>query len=464
MGTSSNKIPNRTQLLIKSEKLRKSIENFKKDNLNELSELDNIILKSKIKSDGCSIITNLLELKNYEENQFEFALAFVWELELSDKQYVSSIELIDNWGNLEIDTKKLLINRVKENSHSFKYLESLFYLNNLELEPPIKEKIRHSIEILIIDYFTLIVNIDNEISDIEKTKYEEIKKILHLDYNSIKENTIEEIPNDKNLETALKELEELVGLADIKNEVKSLINFAKVNEIRKAKGLPMVSLSLHSVFFGPPGTGKTTIARLISNAFKGLGILKKGHLIETDRSQLVAGYIGQTAIKTKEVLESALDGILFIDEAYSLSSDDDFGKEAIDTILKYMEDYRDRIIVIVAGYENEMDTFINSNPGLKSRFNKYFNFPNYSGSELLEILLRITAKNKFNISDEAKNKLLFVINDAIFSEGQQFGNARYIRNLYEQIIQNQFVRVSQIEDIKEENLVEITAEDLPNYA
>jgi len=461
MINSSNKIPNRTQLLIKSEKLRKSIQNFKLNNLNEISELDKVILRAKIKSDGCSIITKLLDYNNYEENQFEFALAFVWELEFSDKQYVSSIKLIDEWGDLELDTKNILINSVKENSHSFKYLESLFYLNSLELETTVKDKIRHSIETLIIDYFTLIVNLDNQISDIEKAKYEEIKKLLQLDYNSLKENITEEIPNDDNLENTIKELEELVGLTDIKNEVKSLISFAKVNEMRKTKGLPMVSLSLHSVFFGPPGTGKTTIARLISNAFKGLGILKKGHLVETDRSQLVAGYVGQTAIKTKEVLDRALDGVLFIDEAYSLSSDD-YGKEAIDTILKYMEDNRDRLIVIVAGYENEIGTFINSNPGLKSRFNKYFNFPNYSGSELLEILLRITSKNKFNISEDAKNKLLFIINDAIFSEGQQFGNARYIRNLYEQIIQNQFVRVSQIQDIKEENLSEIAVEDLPN--
>ena len=462
MITSSNKIPNKTQLLIKSEKLRKSIQNFKLNNLNEISELDKVILRAKIKSDGCSIITQLLDYNNYEENQFEFALAFVWELEFSDKQYVSSIKLIDEWDYLEEEMKNILINSVKENSHSFKYLESLFYLNSLELETTIKDKIRHSIETIIIDYFALIVNLDNQISEVEKAKYEEIKKLLKLDYSSLKENIADEIPNDDNLEATIKELEELVGLADIKNEVKSLINFAKVNELRKAKGLPMVSLSLHSVFFGPPGTGKTTIARLISNAFKGLGILKKGHLVETDRSQLVAGYVGQTAIKTKEVLDRALDGVLFIDEAYSLSSDDDYGKEAIDTILKYMEDYRDRLIVIVAGYENEMGTFINSNPGLKSRFNKYFNFPNYSGSELLEILLRITAKNKFNISEEAKNKLLFIINDAIFSEGQQFGNARYIRNLYENIIQNQFSRVSQIENIKEENLSEIAVEDLPN--
>jgi SpoVK/Ycf46/Vps4 family AAA+-type ATPase len=335
-------------------------------------------------------------------------------------------------------------------------------LNNLNIDSSIKQKIKNSIETIIIDYFTLIVNLDNQISDFEKEKYEELKRLLQLDYSAVKEDSANTFSSDDSLEATLIELEELVGLSDIKNEVKSLINFAKVNEIRKTKGLPTVSLSLHSVFFGPPGTGKTTIARLISKSFKSLGILKKGHLVETDRSQLVAGYVGQTAIKTKEVLDKALDGVLFIDEAYSLSSDDDFGKEAIDTILKYMEDNRDRLIVIVAGYENEMGTFINSNPGLKSRFNKYFSFPNYSGSELLDILLRITTKNKFNMSNEAKSKLTYIINDAIFAEGKQFGNARYVRNLYEQIVQNQFTRVSQLENLEEEHLSEITLADLPN--
>ena len=457
-----SKIPNKTQLLIKSDKLRKSIQLFRSSNLNGLSDLDKAIITDKLKGDGCSIITNHLGYNNFEENQFEFALSFVWSIEFTEKLDVSSIEIIDKWGYLEEETKSILINSVKGNSHSFKYLESLLYLNNLNIDPSIKQKIKNSIETILIDYFTLIANLDNQISDFEKEKYEELKRLLQLDYSAVKEDSSNTFSSDDSLEATLKELEELVGLSDIKNEVKSLINFAKVNEIRKAKGLPTVSLSLHSVFFGPPGTGKTTIARLISKSFKSLGILKKGHLVETDRSQLVAGYVGQTAIKTKEVLDKALDGVLFIDEAYSLSSDDDFGKEAIDTILKYMEDNRDRLIVIVAGYENEMGTFINSNPGLKSRFNKYFSFPNYSGSELLDILLRITAKNKFNMSDEAKSKLIYIINDAIFAEGKQFGNARYVRNLYEQIVQNQFTRVSQLENLEEEHLSEITVSDLPN--
>lgn len=457
---SSKSIPNKTTLLIRSDKLTKTLVKFRQENTGNLSELDREVFIKKLRKDGCSILTNLLGYNSFEEYQFEFALAFVWYIELTDELSITPLDVLDKWGYLEDDIKTTIIQNIFDSSHSLKHFETLHFLTTLNIDDELKKKISNNLEMLFIDYYGFIVNVDNSLSDLEKDKYEELKRLLKLDYNSIKIEANDDNGISDSLEATLNELESLIGLGDIKNEVKSLINFVKVNQLRKSKGLPLVSLSLHSVFYGPPGTGKTTIARLISKAFKNLGLLKKGHLVETDRSQLVAGYVGQTAIKTKEILDRALDGVLFIDEAYSLNSKDDYGKEAIDTILKYMEDNRDRLIVIVAGYENEMAEFINSNPGLKSRFNKYFHFPNYSGSELLEILISIIYKNKFTITEDAKNKLLYTINDAVYAEGKQFGNARYVRNLYEKIVQKQFLRISQMQNIEDEHLSEITIEDL----
>jgi SpoVK/Ycf46/Vps4 family AAA+-type ATPase len=222
------------------------------------------------------------------------------------------------------------------------------------------------------------------------------------------------------------------------------------------------NLSYHCVFTGNPGTGKTTVARIVAEIYKELGVLKKGHLVETDRSGLVGEYVGQTAPKTNAIIDSALDGVLFIDEAYSLvqGGQGDYGKEAISTLLKRMEDDRDRLVVILAGYSKEMDDFINSNSGLQSRFNRYIEFPDYSSEELLQIFDFIIKKNEFVLTDEASNLVKEVIAKAVANKNNNFGNARYIRNLFEKVITQQANRIATAENISNEVLSKIEAVDI----
>lgn len=266
------------------------------------------------------------------------------------------------------------------------------------------------------------------------------------------------------LNSILEELNNLVGMENIKNDILSLINIINIIKFRNKEGLPEQKLSLHSVFIGPPGTGKTTIARILSNIYHSLELLPENNFVETDRSGLVAGYVGQTAIKTDEIINKAKNGILFIDEAYTLkrgNSDNDYGQEAIDILLKRMEDSRENLIIIVAGYETEMNHFINSNPGLKSRFNRYFHFNDYNSTELTEIYRRIADKSGFVLKDEAQKRLNNLFENLCSTKDDKFGNARLARNIFEKTFEKHANRTSTIAPITRDILTTIEEVDIP---
>lgn len=260
----------------------------------------------------------------------------------------------------------------------------------------------------------------------------------------------------------MSELDALVGLASVKEEIKTLSNFIKIQQKRKEQGLKSSSVSYHCVFTGNPGTGKTTVARIVAQIYKDLGILSKGHLVETDRAGLVAEYVGQTAVKTNKIIDSALDGVLFIDEAYSLiGTGQDYGKEAIATLLKRMEDDRDRLVVILAGYSKEMQDFLNTNPGLQSRFNRYIEFPDYSAEELLQIFEKNVAKFDYKLEKEVCVEITEYFQNAVENKDTNFGNARFVRNIFEKTLEKQANRLSTDPDLTKEELRTIIIEDLP---
>ncbi|MBQ1492547.1 MAG: AAA family ATPase [Blautia sp.] len=273
--------------------------------------------------------------------------------------------------------------------------------------------------------------------------------------------TAEAEPPKKPEKPAMEELDELIGLSSIKKDVKELVDLVKTQTLREKEGLKAVPVSLHLVFSGNPGTGKTTVARILARLYKEIGALPGGQLVECDRSSLVAGFIGQTAIKTQEKIQEAMGGILFIDEAYTLAKEgQDYGQEAIDTILKAMEDHRGEFVVIVAGYTELMKKFVESNPGLKSRFNKYIEFPDYTREELWEIFALQCKKYEYVLTEEAERLVKERIGQLEKEKGENFANAREIRNLFERIITLQATRIAREEKPDAAALKTLEAEDV----
>jgi hypothetical protein len=267
----------------------------------------------------------------------------------------------------------------------------------------------------------------------------------------------------EDLETCLAELTKLAGLANVKAEIESLVRFLEINKARQLHDLKGAAMSLHMVFSGNPGTGKTTVARIVSRIFSALGVLENGHLVETDRLGLVGQYVGHTAKKTDDLVNQALDGVLFVDEAYALvaGGENDFGREAIDTLVKRMEDFRERLIVIVAGYPDDMKRFIDTNPGLQSRFTIHLNFEDYTAPELVTIFKGFCEKNQYTLAPEAEVALETRTATELKSAVRGFGNGRHMRNLFEKAIRKHAVRLCMRKrEWSKDELSQLTTEDL----
>jgi ATPases of the AAA+ class len=346
------------------------------------------------------------------------------------------------------------------------YLKSNDFFAFAEMLREFDQDLLEEYVVLLYRFASLVANADGTLNG---TEYLWLKSIMAVKDTRQKSAIIPEVSDSHPVESnkspiraSSADLDDLIGLDGVKTEIRTLTNYIKIQKMREAKGLKVSPVSLHCVFTGNPGTGKTTVARIVAQIYKDLGVLQKGHLVETDRSGLVAEYVGQTAAKTNKIIDSALDGVLFIDEAYSLvsGSSTDYGNEAVSTLLKRMEDDRDRLVVILAGYPEDMQRFIESNPGLQSRFNRYIEFKDYSAEELFEIFELYAGRYEYNLTQGAADLLRTAFTDAVTRRDKHFGNGRYVRNLFEKVIECQANRLSDLRDVTPETLTLINEEDI----
>lgn len=376
--------------------------------------------------------------------------------------------ILGHWHSFNNEIQK--VGRAKLNGH----LKSLEYLRTFDAEESTTYFDRAAATFT--SFAQIATKADGTVRTDTPSRLQHVRKLVYGDTEAVSAAAGEarakrlakprerEEESEETLEEVMVKIDDLIGMKNIKEQIATFVNLVKVHQEREKRDLPVTPVTLHAVFYGPPGTGKTTIARLLGKVYKALGLLKSGHLIETDRAGLVAGYVGQTATKVDEVVEDAMDGVLFIDEAYALAlnkGDKDFGQEAIDTLLKRMEDHRDRLAVIVAGYPDEMKTFINSNPGLKSRFNRFYYFDHYEPADLLRIFDMFMRNASFTLTGPARRGILQLLSEFYENRDRTFGNGRFVRNLFERMVERQANRVARISPLTDSVLCALTKADIP---
>lgn len=454
--------------------------------LKELIELSDEICEELTKTNVGNILAEKMTLKEYLHNDLlKFA---VFLADADGRIEENEVEIIREYLKLRMDEKELSNIKNRENINdsfadevpgSLKYAVLADAGHKLNPDPYKGQKAMVFYDTFKLLGQTILALSPRDVSDVTSLKF-----TLYMDHMEkfIKELAVWYVGSQKiykpvtpamadsetekekaeKLEELLKNLNALTGLENVKHQVGSLVNLICVQKMRESQGMKTSDVSKHMVFMGNPGTGKTTVARMLAEIYKYLGVLRKGQLIEVDRSGLVRGYVGQTAARVQEVVEEALGGILFVDEAYTLTvnkGEGDFGQEAVDTLLKAMEDHRKDLIVIVAGYTNLMDQFLESNPGLRSRFSNFIHFDDYTAEEMMDILKKNLMEQEYKLSPDAEKKALWMLQERIAHKPDNFANARDVRNFMEHAISNQASRIVKLENAKEDKEILGTIEE-----